>query len=435
MWFCLGRFLVIISCFVCSDGEFIKNPELEWDNMSKMTRKVSSEPLLKVFRSGISPQSSNSEFRMLPDFVVVSSVTDQKALFKPERGTRPLPYSVKSLLFPTTVAPTVSTQPKVVEILCHIDRIYVRVRRDIFKTLDAYSYLKLGTCPVNQGTTSHYYFLYLLTSGCDFKKQSSVDHVIVKNVIHYKPTTLVLREMPFDVSIQCNYQRFHHSYKVGIRPKLLGGTLFKSLRRKCPVLLILQDESGNEMTRPFVMGEPMFFEAKQPDGAPTSADDRMYINKCFITPSLVLSSSTNYTVIDNYGCMVDGKESAESRFLGGLSKLTQRFTINAVILKELASSSSTKQLYMHCDVSVGKHPPTQGLKACNYDAGTKTWKELYGYDSLCSCCDSSCSPAQQPRAFRNIVTSQPWEVDLEDDLKMKTLGANFGFDYEEMTPD
>ncbi|XP_055079356.1 zona pellucida sperm-binding protein 3 [Periophthalmus magnuspinnatus] len=396
MWLCLARILMIICCFVCSDGQFIKNPELEWDIMSKMTRKVSSGPVRNDFRSGRPSQSSNSEFIMPPDFVVVSSAIDQKALFRPERGARPLPNSVKSLLFPSAPEPPIdSTQPKVVELLCHLDRIYVRVKRDAFKTLDAYKSLKLGTCPVNQGTKSHYYFLYLLTSDCGFTKESNVDDLTVKNVIRYLPTTAVLREMPFDVTVQCKYQRLHHSYKVGIHPNLLGGTLFKSLRSNLPVQLILQDAFGNAMTRPYVLGDPMIFEARLPSDTITSADERMYISKCFITPSQFPNSSPKYTIIDNYGCMVDGKESAASRFLDGSSRMTQKFTINALILTEMASSPNPKKLYMHCEVSVGKQPATQGHKACNYDTSTKRWMELHGNHFVCSCCDSSCFPGKQ----------------------------------------
>ncbi|KAK7930286.1 hypothetical protein WMY93_006681 [Mugilogobius chulae] len=348
--------------------------------MSKLARKLSPAPLPKIFRA-------NPGFKMLPDFVVVSSATDQKALFKPERGARPLPNIVQPLLFPTTtVAPTEPTEPRIVEVLCHIDRMYVRIRRDAFKTVDAYKYLKLGTCPVNQGTLTHFYFLYLLTSDCHFSNESNVDHLTIKNVLHYLPTTPVLREIPFDVPVKCNYQRLHHSYKVGFRPNVLGGTFFKSLRRKLPILLFPQDG------KPYDMGGIIVFVAKLPDGTPTSADDRLYINKCFVTPSIIPSSTPKYTVIDNYGCMVESKESADVGFFRGPSRTTVQFRISAAILRELASSSSTTQLYMHCHVSLGKRPASEGFKACNYDRATRRWRELDGDDSVCTCCDSSCQP-------------------------------------------
>lgn len=173
----LVRLLLILCCFVCSEqliSQFKQNPELEWEKMAKVIGEEASGPMPNVSRSRSHSQTLSSEIRTLPKYRVVSSAKNQKVLFNPEKGVRPLPNSVKALLFPSPAmaSPAGSaTRPKPVEILCHIDRIYVRVRRELFKTLDAFRYLKLGTCPVNQGTTDHYYFLYHLTSGCGFKRE------------------------------------------------------------------------------------------------------------------------------------------------------------------------------------------------------------------------------------------------------------------------
>lgn len=93
-------------------------------------------------------------------------------------------------------------------------------------------------------------------------------------------------------------------------------------------------------------------------------------------------------------------------------------------------SALLKQLYMHCSMSVGSSTPTPTAKSCNYDTKAKRfsffflevigmrhkrftcavhfftkkrdqifntvflrWVELYGADSVCSCCDSDCSSA------------------------------------------
>ncbi|KAA8595205.1 hypothetical protein FQN60_012340 [Etheostoma spectabile] len=48
----------------------------------------------------------------------------------------------------------------------------------------------------------------------------------VGSVLTYNPTTPVLREMPFDIPMQCKYPRLFHSYKVGFYPKLQGALGF-----------------------------------------------------------------------------------------------------------------------------------------------------------------------------------------------------------------
>lgn len=90
-------------------------------------------------------------------------------VFKPEGGTRPLPIPVKQMFLPP--APTKPTPPQygAVDALCHLDRIYVRIKKDLFvNPSEAWRYLKVGTCSVNEDTAQHYYFLYYL-KGCGLK--------------------------------------------------------------------------------------------------------------------------------------------------------------------------------------------------------------------------------------------------------------------------
>lgn len=158
-------------------GLFVQDPELEWERMEtvigeKITRTRSPKP--KFWRSASSSGTpSPPEAKKVRNYVAVSSAKDQKEAFKPEKGARPLPKSVKENLLGGFVTDSgtarAATRPRMIEMLCHVDRMYVRIRREIFKSRDAYKYLKLGKCPVNQGTKEHYYLLYLLTNDCGFK--------------------------------------------------------------------------------------------------------------------------------------------------------------------------------------------------------------------------------------------------------------------------
>ncbi|XP_044202142.1 zona pellucida sperm-binding protein 3 [Thunnus albacares] len=393
-------------------GPFVQDPELEWARMET----VIDEERTQAPAPRAQFKDALPEAKKVPQYRIVSTSKDQKALFKPEKGSRPLPNSVKSMLLVTAAPETEggqTTRRKLVEILCHVDRMYVRIRREVFKTTDAYKYLKLGTCPVNQGTKAHYYLLYLLKNDCGYKRESNADYLSISNVLRYNPTGPILREMPFNIPLQCKYPRLFHSYKVGFYPILKGGTVYKALQPKSSFMLTSQDASGNEITgaKTYTLGQLMYFEAKRPDNTASSGDQRMYINKCFMTASQDPNSSPKYAIIDNQGCMIDGKLNAQSKFLTGSSKMTQRFSVGAFIFKDTASSSSTQQLYMHCDISLGKLTPTPSSKACSYDPATKKWKELYGDDSVCACCESSCS-SSQPRASRNMVSGPSWTVDL-----------------------
>ncbi|XP_068607060.1 zona pellucida sperm-binding protein 3 [Brachionichthys hirsutus] len=402
-------------------GLFVRKPVVEWKRMETLIgEEMKEDPLPKsrVWRSGPSGGSSKPEARIVPEYVTVSASDDHREAFKPERGARPLPDTIREMLLGTNITPTVTEKPTtgngVVEILCHIDRMYVRIRRKIFQTREAYKYLKLGSCPVNQGSKEHYYLLYLLTTDCSFTQQSNIDDVLIGNVLHYDPPGPVLRELSFNIPLQCKFPRYFHSFKVGFRPMLQGGTVFKALQAITSFILAPQDASGNEISsdQSYTLGQAMYFEAKQPNGTTTSGDQRLYIDKCFMTASLNPGSAPKYTVIDKRGCMIDAEVTDQSKFHDGPSKMIQKFSVGSFVFKDRASISALpQQLYMHCEMSVGDVTPTQSSKACNYDLETQMWKELYGDSSVCTCCESTCSSAQ-PKASRNIISSPSWKVDL-----------------------
>lgn len=155
------------------NGLFVQDPALEWEEMETVIGEKMSRgplPVSKLLRSASSGGSSTPEPIRVLEYVTVSKSQDQKEVFEPEKGARPLPASVKEMLLGATATPSIKppARKKIVEILCHVDRMYVRIRREVFRTRDAYKYLKLGSCPVNQGTKEHYYLLYLLETDCGF---------------------------------------------------------------------------------------------------------------------------------------------------------------------------------------------------------------------------------------------------------------------------
>ncbi|XP_029987498.1 uncharacterized protein zp3c [Sphaeramia orbicularis] len=427
----------------------------------------------------------------------------QKKFFKPEKGFRSLPSSVVEILraTPSPASPsTPANSKKNIEVLCHIDRMYVRIKKELFNNRYAYRLLKLGTCPVNKDDKDYYYFLHLLKTDCGFKTETTADTMNIKITLHYKPPQsknrwIRLREMPFSISLQCKYHRWFNSYMIGFHPKLMGGTVFKQLTQKSNFLLIAQDAklvtsfhmlnesvmydlslprhftkhmrkhsyskkysiyathsgisclqsncmflmqtsagicqnmsktclivtifelaSGDKLTgsKVYTLGQTMYFAARRADSIAVSDDERIYINKCSVTTSQDPNSSPKVIVIDQQGCMTDGKLTRRSRFLPCASKKIQRFSLGTFVFQDKISGSTSQQFFIHCDISVGKLKPTQTSKACNYDLQTKKWKELYGDDAVCACCEKSTCSAQI-RASKNTDTSMyTWKVDFKD---------------------
>ncbi|XP_061736948.1 zona pellucida sperm-binding protein 3 isoform X1 [Nerophis ophidion] len=400
--------------------------DAEWD---RVEAEMETEPDEEVYQDLV-PGSPISDVTFLKSrssvpqrkeghwYRIVSVSQDPKELFRPEKGVRPVPESVKKMLRappPPIASPGGTSTSKLVDVLCHVDRMYVRVRRELFSTPEAFKDLRLGVCPVNEGTADHYYLLYLLKSDCGFKKESNKDEMFVSIVLHYKPTTPVVRDMPFDIPLQCKYPRHFHSFNPGISIQLKKGTVYKALRPKHSYILTSQDASGNQIVgdKSFMLGEPMYFEVKRADDRPT--DLRLYIKKCFMTPSRDPNSEPKYAIIDNQGCMYDSEVTTQSLFLKGPLDV-QKFRVSAFIFKDMVATSSPQfqQLYLHCELSMAHRTPTPRSKACHFDHAAKKWKELYGKDHVCACCtDSSCM--SQPKATGNVVSSPSWKVNFKGD--------------------
>lgn len=107
----------------------------------------------------------------LPESQGILASEVHKLLFRPGTGETQLPDVLKSILLPPP-QPPVPPQPdtKLVDVLCHLDRIYVRIVKSLFSDPDAWKYLKVGNCAVNEATDKHYYFLYRLNS-CNVDRQ------------------------------------------------------------------------------------------------------------------------------------------------------------------------------------------------------------------------------------------------------------------------
>ncbi|XP_048104515.1 zona pellucida sperm-binding protein 3 isoform X1 [Alosa alosa] len=358
----------------------------------------------------------------LPEFNVVMSPIGS-GVFKPEVGTRALPEPVKQIFLPPAATTAPPPQYGNVDALCHLDRMYVRIKKELFsKPGDAWQYLKIGTCEVNQATADHYYFLYYL-KGCGLKYEEKEDYSTFSNTLTYNPpsTGPILRELPFSVNVLCKYYKHFYAYAHGYHPELRAGTVFAPLFPYSQFTLRPYDDKW-EPLKPchrFTIGKPMYFEAKVP---PTNGAVRTYINQCFITPTSDPNANPRYTVIDNNGCMVDSKASTSSKFIPHADKTALRFSIGAFVFRDSAAlPTGGRALYLHCEIIKGPVTPSPSLKSCTYC--NKKWTELYdNTTSVCSCCEATC-PSAVPADSRKMVSSDPWKLAMASEARLEKAAA------------
>ncbi|XP_053472144.1 zona pellucida sperm-binding protein 3-like [Ictalurus furcatus] len=202
---------------------------------------------------------------------------------------------------------------------------------------------------MNKDTAEYYYFLYPINS-CNVQQllcichsfsisvslQENENRVLYSNVLSYEPLTdePVIRELPFSVPLECRYNKLE--------------------------LLILNI---------YTIGQPMYFEAMAPHG---HAGTRLYLSKCYITASQNPDTTPKYTVLDNYGCMVDSKKTSQSKFYPSENKATLRFSVGALLFKDMVSQPENKtEMFIHCEMYLGPEIPTSNTKSCSYNADTQ----------------------------------------------------------------
>ncbi|KAG9262423.1 zona pellucida sperm-binding protein 3-like [Astyanax mexicanus] len=349
----------------------------------------------------------------LPEYQRITASEVQMDLFRPDQDLKRVPDLLYPVFHPSEAQPPKSSTStyKPVGMLCHLDRIYVRVLKSLFTNPDAYKYLKVGSCAVNQATDTHYYVLYAL-NGCDGQRQENQDSVIYSNTLRYEPeetTELVVRELPFSVGLECHYHKHHRSYQLGYYPEVFKETIFVGLTSGASITHV--DERGDVLlpVRSYSIGEPMYFEVKA--HSRDTAGRRVYLNKCYISASEDLTATPTYTVLDNYGCLVDSKQNAQSKFYPSTDESTVRFSVASVLFKDLISQPKDKRImFVHCEMTLGPQTPAPSAKSCTYDLSTKRWTELLGDDSVCTCCDTSCPAPESSDTATMMISSNPWEI-------------------------
>ncbi|XP_056322324.1 zona pellucida sperm-binding protein 3 [Danio aesculapii] len=396
------------------------DPMVEWNLMENFTfANDDSESVEFIPRS---KGDSTRPLLKLPASVRISAQQLHKELFIPGRGGIPVPPQVREMLLPKITKPAfsgVTGRRKPIELLCHLDRIYVRVLKSLFSSHSAHKHLRLGTCPVNKQTRTHYYFLYNLKR-CGLKRGEDENRITYSNTLRFRPvvTGVIVRELPFTVPVRCSYAKFHRSYQTGFLPIITGGTFFRSLQRQgAETTLSVMDDSWNLLgVEPsFELGKPVCFEANGPN---MDASQRLYLNRCFVSSSPNFQATEKYSVIENYGCLMDSMNSALTKFYTTDNNLTVRFCIGAFLFKTRVPKTNSKMpLYMHCEMDIGPETPTPETKSCTYDAKSKTWTELYGDSSVCDCCESTCSADPEP-SDKTMISSKSWDMKIKKEVSL-----------------
>ncbi|XP_033985226.1 uncharacterized protein si:ch211-67f13.7 [Trematomus bernacchii] len=280
--------------------------------------------------------------------------------------------------------------------------------------------LKLGSGCKSNGVLRPYgdlLFTYPLTA-CGAVRESPPGYLLYKFTLHYEPSPkrFPTRAQRIDVDIECRYQRNHHVHKLTVQPAWETPVMRKQLKGNAnDFQMELMDDlwSTPAQSQVYQLGKTVNFQISAPH---LSTGSKLYINSCYASPSSDSKSSLKYSIIGNFGCMLDSKsDPGASRFVSRTDK-TLRFSIQAFQF----TADPDSEINIHCKLLVSSEDPGPAHKSCTYKKDR--WKALSGDKSICDCCDSQCVPSKLQRAMMEgftssgslLVSDQPYTT--EDDL-------------------
>ncbi|KAL7835778.1 hypothetical protein SRHO_G00281250 [Serrasalmus rhombeus] len=191
-----------------------------------------------------------------------------KEHFRPVAGRRTFQSTLTNILVPLVIHSTSRWflwTINSVEVWCGYRKVSIRINTAKIGVKGADSDFYLGTCPISRSMGSYLYFHYDLNDcGSSLKvrrcKRTIMNtdtrviqlDIIYSNSVEFTPAGSedeeeVIRVMPLTLPIQCLYNRFHYSYKMGYVPHG-PWTFWRTLGAKHRFTLSVCNEWGNLQT-------------------------------------------------------------------------------------------------------------------------------------------------------------------------------------------
>ncbi|KAF1387912.1 hypothetical protein PFLUV_G00084840 [Perca fluviatilis] len=301
-----------------------------------------------------------------------------------------------------------------VSVTCSTSDVVVRVKPAFYGLGADTEELKLGSNCKSNGVlrpNGDLLFTYPLTA-CDAVRESPDGYLLYKYELHYEPSGERFPRMTVD--IECRYQRSNHVHRLIVRPTWETAVVRKWLKGSPTDFQIeLMDDSWSTPaeSQVYQLGKTVNFEVSAPN---LSNGGKLYINTCHATPSSGSKSHIlKYTIIDNFGCLLDSKSNpGASQFISRTDN-SLRFSLKAFKF----TSDPNPEIRIDCSLFVTPEDAGPTHKSCTYVGNG--WKALTGDDSICECCDSQCVTSNPQRAMMEgsasseslLVSDRPYTED------------------------
>uniref|UniRef100_A0A8C4R268 Zona pellucida sperm-binding protein 3 n=1 Tax=Eptatretus burgeri TaxID=7764 RepID=A0A8C4R268_EPTBU len=248
-------------------------------------------------------------------------------------------------------------------------------------------------CQVTSGDASGALVFHYPLESCGSILSLTSEDMLYTNHLNFEPVIRmgIVRSNSAKLQVLCKYPRKGNASSYDVKPTWIPFYSTKVERSKFAfsLHLMMDDWLEERPSNIYQLGQVMHIEARV--HTPNHVNMRLYIDKC-VARSSVPGSTTTYSIIENHGCLVDGKVGFDghltSRFITRTSNNILQFTLDSFRF----SHESTDEVYITCRVKVAESStsPNNVAKACSYTLASK-WQSADGNHMVCSCCESVCA--------------------------------------------
>ncbi|XP_029437566.1 zona pellucida sperm-binding protein 3-like [Rhinatrema bivittatum] len=287
--------------------------------------------------------------------------------------------------------------PPPVAVRCKEARMVVTVQRDLFGTgrpIKAAD-LRLGpaSCQPEPGAGDAATATFDVgLHECGSSLQMTPDLLVYTTHLSYNPapssSQVIVRHNSAVVPIQCTYPRTGNVSSKAIKPTWapFSSTIFAEERLAFSLWLMNDDWSAERTSTVFHLGDEIHIEASVHSG--DHIPMIILVDSCVATVSPDKDSNPRYSIVDFYGCLVDGKqEDSFSAFRSPRSQSDKiQFTTDAFRFAGVTKSL----IYITCSLRAAAidQAPDPLHKACSFSKINNIWFPVEGPKNICSCCET-----------------------------------------------
>ncbi|XP_043920431.1 zona pellucida sperm-binding protein 3-like isoform X2 [Protopterus annectens] len=225
--------------------------------------------------------------------------------------------------------------------------------------------------------------------------------------LYYTPTPyghhLIVRTSATKIPIACIYSRKDNVSSHAVKPlsKLFTSSISSDHVMNFSLRLMNAEWTGERLSNVLNFGDLLHIEASV--GLPLQVPLRLYIHNCTATPTPDENSTIKYAIIDNYGCLRDGRSNSSSSVFKIPRIQQNKLQFYLTPFRFYKDTRNTVFISCFLKAILTEHLADKINKACSFSKQENRWLPVEGPEDICECCETeSCEEVTKLPGKNNL---------------------------------